>query len=147
MADLTPEQLLVLADAAGLRLLDQDVEPLTLQLNALIEGLGTLDAHNLDGVAPLPALQHPAELPQHGPTLAPPLATTTDAPLAYKPITELAHLMRSRQLSPVELTEVYLQRIDRFDGEEHAWPISLPKACWCWLMPQAYACSTRMSSR
>ena len=29
MADLTPEQLLVLADAAGLRLLDEDVEPLT----------------------------------------------------------------------------------------------------------------------
>ena len=47
MADLTPEQLLVVADAAGLRLLDEDVEPLTLQLNALIEGLRTLDAHDL----------------------------------------------------------------------------------------------------
>ena len=117
MADLTPEQLLVLADAAGLRLLDQDVEPLTLQLNALIEGLGTLDAHDLDGVAPLPALQHPAELPHHDRAPAPPLATETDAPLAYKPITELAHLMRTGELSPVELTEAYLDRIERFDGE------------------------------
>ena len=121
MGDLTPEQLLVLADAAGLRLLDEDVEPLTLQLNALIEGLGTLDAHDLDGVAPLPALQHPAELPHHDRTPPPPLATETGAPLAYKPITELAHLMHSGELSPVELTEAYLDRIERFDGELHSY--------------------------
>ena len=79
MPDLTPEKLLVLADAAGLRLLDEDVEPLTLQLNALIEGLGTLDAHDLDGVAPLPALQHPTELPHHDRTAPPPLATEIPA--------------------------------------------------------------------
>jgi aspartyl-tRNA(Asn)/glutamyl-tRNA(Gln) amidotransferase subunit A len=36
--------------------------------------------------------------------------------LAYKPITELAQLIRSREISPVELVQTYLERIERYDG-------------------------------
>ena len=36
--------------------------------------------------------------------------------MAYKPITELAHLIRTRHLSPVELTDLYLERIGQYNG-------------------------------
>ena len=61
MADITPDEFRGLARVAGLRLLDEDVEPLTVQFNALREGLEVLDEHDLYGIAPLPALQYPAE--------------------------------------------------------------------------------------
>ena len=63
MADITPDEFRGLAKVAGLRLLDEDVEPLTVQFNALREGLEVLDEHDVYGVAPLPALQYPAEAP------------------------------------------------------------------------------------
>ena len=51
----------------------------------------------------------------------------TDAPLAYKPITELAHLIRTKRLSPVELTELYLERIGQFDGDLKSYITVLPE--------------------
>ena len=137
MSDITPDELRGMARVAGLRLLDEDVEPLTLQFNALCEALAVLDEHDLHGVAPLPALQYPAEAPSgstgSGPStssggstgspragerrVAPNITEESDAPLAYKPITELAHILRTRQVSSVELTRMYLDRIERFDGE------------------------------
>jgi Asp-tRNA(Asn)/Glu-tRNA(Gln) amidotransferase A subunit family amidase len=36
--------------------------------------------------------------------------------LAYKPITELAHLIRTRHLSPGALTDLYLERIGQYNG-------------------------------
>lgn len=127
MSDITPDGLRGMARVAGLRLLDEDVEPLTLQFNALCEALNVLDEHDLHGVAPLPALQYPEELPGEGGSTgspragkgrgAPALTESSDAPLAYKPITELAHMLRTRQVSSVELTQAYLDRIERFDGD------------------------------
>ena len=133
MTDITPDEFRGLAKVAGLRLLDEDVEPLTVQFNALREALEVLDEHDLSGVAPLPALQYPAEAPgppspaalPHGDLSpqgrggggVPASAGMTDAPMAYKPITELAHLLRTRQVSSVELTRMYLDRVERFDGE------------------------------
>ncbi len=136
MADITPDEFRELAKVAGLRLLDEDVEPLTVQFNALREGLEVLDEHDLYGVEPLPALQYPAEAPESpSPAAArrplpegeveragsgrtgPKLTESSDHPMAYKPITELAHLLRTRQVSSVELTRMYLDRVERFDGE------------------------------
>ena len=120
MADITPDELRGLAKTAGLRILDEDVEPLTVQFNALREGLSVLDEHDLGGVAPLPALQYPAELPGGSTSsgrAAPTLTESSDMPLAYKSITELAHMLRTRQVSSVELTQAYLDRIARFDDE------------------------------
>ncbi len=138
MADVTPDEVRGVARIAGLRLLDEDVEPLTLQLNGVLEGLNTLDEHDLHGVAPIPSLQYPAGLPESaggprstatGPAIDTGPATgdgptgeaSTDAPLAYKSIGELSQLLRTRQVSSAELAEAYLDRVERFDGELNAY--------------------------
>ena len=119
MADFTQDELLALARAAMVKIPEEDVEHLTLRFNALMESLEVLDQYPLDGELALPALPHPFELPSsRRPAGSPPSpATESSAPLAYKPITELAHLIRTKQVSPVELTNLYLDRIDQFDGQ------------------------------
>ena len=122
MTDMTPDEFRGLAKVAGLRLLDEDVELLTTQFNALREGLEVLDEHDLYGVAPLPALQYPADAPGEGASAGSrrteaKLTESSDHPLAYKTITELGHLLRTRQVSSVELTQMYLDRVERFDDE------------------------------
>ena len=39
-----------------------------------------------------------------------------DAPLHYQSISEVSDRIRNRELSPVELTQAYLNRIDELDG-------------------------------
>ena len=122
MTDITPDEFRGLAKVAGLRLLDEDVEPLTTQFNALREGLEVLDEHDLYGVAPLPALQYLADAPGEGASTGSgrreaKLTESSDHPLAYKTITELGHMLRTRQVSSVELTQMYLDRVERFDDE------------------------------
>ena len=57
MPDITPDQLKTIADIAGLRLQDDDVENLTYRFNALTEALSSLDEQDMTDVLPLPALQ------------------------------------------------------------------------------------------
>jgi len=118
MPDLTTAELLALARTAGLRIPSEDVEHLTMRLNALLEALEVLDHHPLDEVKALPFLPHPFNLPSQGRERRPAAAlpTETDAPVAYKPIAELAHLVRTKQLSPVDLTDLYLRRVGEYDG-------------------------------
>ncbi len=129
MADLSQEQMLEMAHIAGPRIPDEDVEHLTIRLNALLEASAVLDQYPLEELKALPSLPHPFELPsrQREGRPAPPLTVETDAPLAYKPITELAHLIRNKQLSPVELTELYLERIGQFDGDLKSYITVLPE--------------------
>ena len=96
MADLSQEQMLEMARIAGLRIPDEDVEHLTFRLNALLEASQVLDQYPLEELKALPSLPHPFELPsrQREGRPAPPLTVETDAPLAYKPITELAQTVR-----------------------------------------------------
>ena len=130
MADLTGEELLSLARTATIHIPDEDVEPLTMRLNALLEALGALDQYSLDDIIALPALPHPIEIPsrlrENSPAPVP--VVQTDGPLAYKPITELAHLVRTRQVSPVELTELYLNRIGEHDDQLRSYITVLPEA-------------------
>lgn len=44
----------------------------------------------------------------------------TDRELAFTPAWELADRIRSRQLSPVEVTELFLRRIEALDGQLNA---------------------------
>ena len=39
------------------------------------------------------------------------------ADLAFTPALELAQLIRQRQISPLELTQLYLERIQEFDSQ------------------------------
>ena len=41
-----------------------------------------------------------------------------ETPLHFKTISEVAKLIETRQLSPVELTEAMLARIDSLDGRD-----------------------------
>src|SRR5262245_62126657 len=77
MIDLTADQMLGMARIAGLHIPDEDVVPLTLRLNALLEASEVLDQFPLEDVLALPTLPHPAALPVHQRDArgAPPLAT------------------------------------------------------------------------
>ena len=44
-----------------------------------------------------------------------------DDTLAFAPITDLAPLIRCRQLSPIELTELFLERIEQYDPALNAY--------------------------
>ena len=87
MIDLTADQMLGMARIAGLHIPDEDVVPLTLRLNALLEASEALDQFPLEEVLALPALPHPSELPvqQRDARGAPRLATETDAPWPTSP--------------------------------------------------------------
>lgn len=47
--------------------------------------------------------------------------TTRDDDLAFMGAAKLAALVRDKQVSPVELVRLYLDRIDKFDGRLRAW--------------------------
>lgn len=47
--------------------------------------------------------------------------------LAFTPATEQARLIRSKEVSPVELTEMYLERIEKFDGELGSFVTTAPE--------------------
>ena len=129
MADLSHDEIRAVARVAAVHIPDEDLEPLTLRFNAVMEALEVLDEYPLDDIPALAALPHPLELPsrrQRG-GAAPPLPTETDAPVAYKPVQELAHLIRTRQVSPVELTDLYLERIGQYDGELKSYITVLPE--------------------
>ena len=54
--------------------------------------------------------------------------TVDRADLAFLGARRLARLVRERQVSPVELTRLYLERIDRLDGRLRAYITVLPEA-------------------
>ena len=92
MADLTQEQMLEMARIAGLSIPDEDVEHLTIRLNALLEASEVLGQYPLDELKALPSLPHPYELPssRREERPAPPLTVETIplAVLSNPPLTE-----------------------------------------------------------
>ena len=124
MVDLSQDEVLGLAKVAGMPIIPEDVEEVTLRLNALLETLTELDQLPLDGVQPLPALPHPGELPRQRPATGGAAAQEGaggEEELVYRPITELARLIREGRVSPVELTQAYLERIEKHDGTLRAY--------------------------
>jgi hypothetical protein len=59
MADLSPDQIRALAEAAGLALTDEDLAEVTHRVNAFVEALAPLGGLPLDSVEPLPVLPEP----------------------------------------------------------------------------------------
>ena len=49
-----------------------------------------------------------------------------DERLAYEPATELLRLIASKQVSPVELAEIFLERIDRLDPQLNSFLLTTP---------------------
>lgn len=71
---------------------------------------------------PAPAAFEEAERLAGGPPLELPRIErpSSDEDLAFASVAELASLLRSRALSPVELARIYLDRLERFDPKLHA---------------------------
>ena len=51
----------------------------------------------------------------------------TITPLHYQTITELAGSIRARELSPVEITEHFLSRIESLEGNLNAFRLTCPE--------------------
>jgi Asp-tRNA(Asn)/Glu-tRNA(Gln) amidotransferase C subunit len=60
---LTPEEVSVLARAAGLPVRDGDLAEVTTRVNTFMDGLATLDGLDLASVQPMPVVPHPVHLP------------------------------------------------------------------------------------
>jgi Asp-tRNA(Asn)/Glu-tRNA(Gln) amidotransferase A subunit family amidase len=56
-------------------------------------------------------------------------AALSSTDLHYLSITEAAELIRQRRLSPVDLTQAYLSRIERFDAQLIL--LSRKPMAWC----------------
>ena len=112
---------------AGLELSDDDRDKMLRGLNRGAEGLEKLRAVSIDNSVPPALTFHPAVSArgvesaarrparagrQHG---RQPKRPASDEDLAFLSLAELAKLVRTRQVSSVELTKLYLDRLRRFD--------------------------------
>ena len=137
-ADLTPATVAAAEEIAGLHFDPAEREMLLeglKQQEQSIEGLHALPLDNAIAPAihfdPLGALApdvraaltarlaaastQTAPGPARAPGAAPATAVPRDADLAFQPVTALAELLRTRQVTSTQLTRLYLDRIKRYD--------------------------------
>lgn len=121
----TPEMVRQAEWIAVLKLSDEDRKTVASSLTLLLRDFATLRALKLDNSVP-PAIQfHPAgqyatdtPQPRGSVTLtesAAPKRPESAETLAFLSVRELAALIRSRQVSSVELTKLYLARLRQYD--------------------------------
>lgn len=114
---------------AGLDLTDEKRELMLEGLNESLDGYDILRKTPLDNAVP-PAVAfdpdpngrttncrttEPITMTESAAAVRP----SSDEDLAFAPVTELAPLLRTRQISSVELTRLYLKRLHRFDTRLH----------------------------
>ena len=112
------EQLLGLSFTAGER------EQMLATLNERLAQYDTIRSAALDNAVPMPLLfnvnateSNPTAVPRSYPMSSqPPVQRPDDLEeLAFYPLTQLAELLRTRQVTSLELTEMYLNRLKRYD--------------------------------
>jgi len=109
---------------AGVELSEEQRDELARSANRSAGDWATLREHAIDYFE-LPAVhfaplndnrqQTPPDRSCHAVETAAPQVPSNDEELAFLPVTELAALIRTRKISSRELTEVYLQRLKKFD--------------------------------
>ena len=124
--DISPELIAAAEQLVGLRFTAAERELMRDGLHKQLEHYAQLRSVTLANDVP-PALRFdPQPSPSAAPTFAPAiieyrpttpaLATPADfEQLAFAPVTQLAELIRTRQVSSVALTEMYLRRLKRYD--------------------------------
>jgi len=120
----TPELIQQAEWIAGLKLSDEDRKTTAQSVNQVLRDAETMRRVKLDNSVP-PALCFNATPWQndgvHGrgevalTENAVPKKPETDETLAFMPVSELAGLIRTRQISSVELTKLYLERLRKHD--------------------------------
>ena len=115
------------ARLAGLTWTDEECQDLADSLASLARGADGIDKPTLTNASPLPIHFNPN--PPGRPPSPPPPSTFRVAPAprvrrpqnleaaAFWPVTHLAHLIQSRQVTSVELTTMYLARLTRYNGQ------------------------------
>jgi aspartyl-tRNA(Asn)/glutamyl-tRNA(Gln) amidotransferase subunit A len=131
MIDLTPDRVRALADALGVPLSADDVDEVTHRLNAFLDAQTPLADLPLDSVEPVPAwmpndrasARRAARAPRARSAKGLATRETHDpnASIAHRSATELAGLIRAREVSPIALVEAHLERIERLDGDLRAY--------------------------
>lgn len=124
----TSEMVREAAKLAGLEITDADAADLTSSLSSLARGAEGIGKKALTNASPLPIHFDPRP---HGVKIPPPpsapLFRTEPAPpvrrpanieaVAFWPITHLAQLLRTRQITSTALTEMYLARLKRHNPQ------------------------------
>ncbi|MGE0043445.1 MAG: amidase [Vicinamibacterales bacterium] len=115
------------ARLAGLDWTDEECQDLTDSLSSLARGAEGIDKPTLTNQSPLPIHFDPSP-PGLAPAPAPPAVFRPTAPpavrrpenletAAFWPLTHLARLIESREVTAVELTTMYLARLKRYNGQ------------------------------
>ena len=124
---LTIEMVREAARLAGLTWTDQECQELLDALSSFSRHAEGIDKPTLTNASPLPIHfdPRPPGLPER--PLPAPVFRLDSAPqlrrpqnleaLAFWPLTHLAQLLRSREVSSVELTKMYLERLARYNGQ------------------------------
>ncbi len=121
---ISPEQIAAAEALLGLSFSPAQREQMLEIVNGRREQYATIRAADLDNSVPLSlhfnvnaADPAPAAVPRSYPMSAgPPVARPADLEdAAFYPVTQLAELIRTRQVTSLELTEMYLARLRRYD--------------------------------
>ena len=129
----TVEMVREAAKLAGTELTDAEAADLTSSLSSLARGAEGIDRKTLSNASPLPIHFDPRP---HGVKIPAPPTTSVlrldpvpanlrvSAPsasrvesVAFWPVTHLAHLIRTRQMTSTELTTMYLSRLKRYNPQ------------------------------
>ena len=115
------------AELAGVPMTDEEATDLATSLSSLSRHAEEIDKPTLTNASPLPLHFDPRPpgvplppLPRAGFRLEPAPSATRPRNLqavAFWPVTHLARLIRARQLTSVELTTMYLDRLKRYNGQ------------------------------
>ena len=115
------------ARLAGLEWTDQDCQDVTDALSSLARGAEGINKSTLTNASPLPIHFDPNPTGVAPPALPPETIRVEPAPrrrrpqnleaVACWPVTHLAHLLQSRQVTSIELTTMYLARLTRYNGQ------------------------------
>ncbi|HEX7780695.1 MAG TPA: amidase, partial [Vicinamibacterales bacterium] len=123
----TMEMVREAARLAGLNFSDEESQDLAASLSSLARGAEDIDKPTLTNASPLPIHFDPrppgiplAPLPAAVFRIEPAPRVTRPQTLeavAYWPVTHLAHLVRTRQVTSRELTAMYLDRLKRYNPQ------------------------------
>jgi Asp-tRNA(Asn)/Glu-tRNA(Gln) amidotransferase A subunit family amidase len=121
----TPEMILQAEWVAGIKLSEEDRKAIAGGLTRTVSDLEVLRAVKLPNDVPpaLTFLPAPWQMPSAGQargTVTPQVSAVPKKPdngddLAFQPVTALAALLRTRQVSSSELTRIYLDRLRKYD--------------------------------
>ena len=128
MADLSRDVIRSILNIQGFDPPEPEFTEIHYRINALIEGLVQLDQLDVYHTEPWPILPFRG-VPQRSSGAAAPAPGNGTTPhtdeVAFMTIREQAGLIQSKELSPVELTRTYLERIEKYDPQLHAFNLVL----------------------